>query len=168
MAEPTIPLSKEDSPVLFDLRNGLVVSYVLDQGGTLEYISYRDLELSGLRVGDLHSAAVRNLLEHVSKKTRVQPVGSIHAVFVDGNFEASLILLDEVWKSSFRPFVKGQYAVAIPARDMLAFGDASSPDALNDLAAVIGNVFPDGDHLISDRVFVRVDQSWKVRTANAR
>jgi len=163
LTEPAIQLSKGDSPVLLDLSNGLVVSYVLDEGDQLEYIRYRDLESSALRIEDLHSMALQNLLRHVSQKTRVQPHGSIFAVFVDNNFEASLLLLNEVWNSSFRSFVTGQYAVAIPARDMLAFGDASSPEAMEDLAAVIGNVFPDGDHLISDRIFVRINQDWKAR-----
>jgi len=47
----------------------------------------------------------------------------VFAFFMRGDFEASVILLDDLWDGESRQFVTGEYAAAIPARDMLAFCD---------------------------------------------
>lgn len=78
---------------------------------------------------------------------QVQPYGSIFAVIAGGNFEASLLLLDGLWERAFRQFVSGDYAVAIPSRDVLAFGDAGDAKVRVELRAVIDRVWPPGDHL---------------------
>jgi uncharacterized protein YtpQ (UPF0354 family) len=101
-----------------------------------------------------------------SRGVRVQPYGNIFAVLMGGDFEASLILLDAFWDKQLRQFVKGDYAVAVPARDMLAFCDASSEAGLDELRQVIQRVFPGGDHLLSDRIYVRRQLRWQVLSAN--
>jgi len=154
-AHPSVRLSDEDSPVLLDIGNGLVVAYVVDGQDSLMFVNRRDLRDHQLDVPSLHAIGLENLLQLSREKTRVQPYGNIFAVFLDGNFEASLLLLDPLWDKGLRHLFPGPYAAAIPARDLLAFGDASSTGAIEDLTALIGRTFPDGDHLLSDRIFTR-------------
>ena len=77
-----------------------------------------------------------------------------------GNFEASLILLDDLWDGAFQQFVDGPRAVAIPARDILVFADARRADACGELRDVIARVWPGGDHLLSDKLFTRTAGAW--------
>jgi hypothetical protein len=56
---------------------------------------------------------------------------------MEGNFEASVLLLDTVWDISLAKHVNGNFVAAIPARDVLAFGDSTSPEAIAELRDVI-------------------------------
>ena len=148
-----IELSGDDSPVLRDLNNGLLVAYVVDIGSTFQWVQFRDLKKDAIDEQQLHALGIANLERLAATQTRVAPYpnGSMYAVFLDGNFEASLILLDHLWEGSFRQFVSGQYAVAIPARDILAFCDASSPEGLHELREVLRRLNEAGmDHPISN------------------
>jgi hypothetical protein len=42
-SEPTVSLNHEDSPVLRDLHNGLVVAYLVDVGTSFEYLQNRHI-----------------------------------------------------------------------------------------------------------------------------
>jgi uncharacterized protein YtpQ (UPF0354 family) len=72
-----------------------------------------------------------------------------------GDFEASLILLDQLWDEHFRQFVSGDYAIAIPARDVLAFCDDDSEEGIGELEQLFARIAPMDDHLISDKLYVR-------------
>ena len=161
--EPAVILSEDDSPILRDLGNGLAISYVVDEGNRFAYIQGRHLKEQGIDRDQLHSTGIKNLQGIASTNLRVQPYQNTFAVLLDGNFEASLILIDQLWDSTFRQFVKGEYAVAVAARDILAFGDASSRAAIVELSGIISRIFPDGDHLLSDRILVRKGGVWKQR-----
>lgn len=95
-------------------------------------------------------------------EVRVHRSGSIFGVIAGGNYEASLLLLDELWDSGLRQFVTGTYAAVVPARDILAFADASDSAALSQLREVVARVWPDGDHRLSQRLFTRADGVWKL------
>src|SRR5213080_2033203 len=78
----------------------------------------------------------------------------VFAFFMRGDFEASVILLDDLWDGESRQFVTGEYAAAIPARDMLAFCDSSSADGVAELQRIIERVQPTGDHLLTKTIYV--------------
>jgi uncharacterized protein YtpQ (UPF0354 family) len=67
----------------------------------------------------------------------MSPYGNVFTFLMDGDFEASIMLLDEFWDGEFRKFVTGKYAAAIPARDVLAFCDADSTAGIAELQEVI-------------------------------
>ena len=91
------------------------------------------------------------------------PKGQMFAVLMGGNFEASLILLDCLWDDSFRQFAAGQYAIAIPARDILAFCDSSSVEGLRELQRVSQAAHSSPiDHPLSDRLYLRMGSRWQV------
>lgn len=164
---PAIVLSQDDSPVLRPFSDPLLVSYVVDAGESYELVQYRHLAEEGIDEAALHRIGLENLAQLANdRSTRVQPYGNIFAVMMGGDFEASLILLDALWDEHFRQFVGGDYAVAVPARDVLAFCDASSMAGLDELRHVIHRVFPAGDHLLSDRLHVRRQGTWEPLIVN--
>jgi hypothetical protein len=78
--------------------------------------------------------------ELAEQHLQIQPYGPVFALFMEGNFEASVLLLDTLWNVSFAKHVRQEFVVAVPARDVLAFGDSSSAEAIAELNAITGQV----------------------------
>jgi hypothetical protein len=162
---PSITLSGPDAPVLRRLTSGLLVAYLVDAGDQFEYVQERDLAQDGINADELHAIGLANLASRDAGGVRVapHPGGQMFAVLMGGNFEASLILVDWLWDEGFRRFVGGDYVVAVPARDLLAFCDVTSADGLRDLGAVCQRAQSPGvSHRISDRLYRRRDRGWQV------
>jgi uncharacterized protein YtpQ (UPF0354 family) len=158
-------LSFDDSPVMRDLDNGLLVAYLIDEGSAYGYAQYRDLTTSGVTENVLHAAAIENLYALAEQKLKVQPHGSIFALLMGGTFEASMVLLDDLWEHSLSDYVSGDFLVAIPARDVLAFGEASSPAAVNELQAVISRLMDSGGAELSTALYRRKGAAWLAHDA---
>jgi hypothetical protein len=83
----------------------------------------------------------------------MQPYGPVFALFMEGNFAASVLLLDTLWDVSFTKPVREEFVVALPARDVLASGDSSSAEAMAELNAITGRMYARGrgGHQLSPR-----------------
>lgn len=161
-SDTVVELSYDDSPVLRPLVVPLLVSYVVDAGDRYELVQNRHLKDEGIDEQALHRIGLANLAQLVNERPpQVHPYGHIFAVVMGGDFEASLLLLDSLWEKRFRQFVHGDYAVAVPARDILAFCDASSTEGLHELREVIQRVFATGEHVLSSRLYVRHQGRWE-------
>jgi uncharacterized protein YtpQ (UPF0354 family) len=158
---PAVALGHDDSPVLRHLGNGLLVTYVVDSGQSFEYVQNRHLSKAGVTGDDLHAAAVNNLLVFMGERTRMQPHGNIFAMFLDGNFEASLLLADQLWDQSLISYAPNGFVIAVPARDVLAFADVKSVAGIAELRGVVSRLFPKGDHLISRELYLRESGRWE-------
>jgi uncharacterized protein YtpQ (UPF0354 family) len=157
---PAMALGHDDSPVLRDLGNGLLVAYVVDGGQSFEYVQNRHLAKAGITTDDLHAAAMNNLLGFMGERTRMQPHGNIFGMFLDGNFEASLLLVDQLWDQALVSYAPNGFVVAVPARDVLAFADVNSTAGIAELRGFVSRLFPNGDHLISQDLYSRRPGHW--------
>ncbi len=158
---PVVPLPPDATPVVRHYSSDLCICYAVDCDKFYEYVQERHLQLDGIDRDELHRIGLRNLRTIVAQRqARVQPYQGVFAFLMGGDFEASVILLDDLWDGEFRQFVTGEYAAAIPARDMLAFCDSSSVEGLTELQRIIERVHPTGDHLISRTIYVRRDSGW--------
>ena len=146
--------------MLKDLGNGLLVAYVIDLGDRLQYIQQRHLEASGLVESELHCHALNNLMGLVKDKLRVEAHGKAFAVLLDGNFEASLILLDDLWDESLAHRVVTGFIAVIPARDVLAFCDVDSLEGITELRGVVTRANAGGDHLLTPVLYRRQGRTW--------
>jgi uncharacterized protein YtpQ (UPF0354 family) len=159
-ANVDVVLSRPNSPVITDLGNGLLVSYIVDHGNHFEYVLERHLADCDLSQSELHQRAINNLLE-LARTTHIdiRPHCNIFAVIFGGNFEASLILLDGLWEHYLNHLAPNGFVVAIPCRDILAFCDAKSETGIDELHQLIARV-KDGDHPISPVLYRRYGSSW--------
>lgn len=156
-----VTLSRADSPVLRPLGDELLIAYAVDVGASYQLVQYRHLDDERVSEEQLHEVGIHNLLTIASERDlRVQPYQNIYAVLMGGDFEASLILLDQLWEHQFRQFVAGEYAIAVPARDILAFCDSTSSRGLAELRQLIERVHATGDHPLSNRINVRRQALW--------
>ena len=157
---PAMTVEGDNAPVLKRLACGLLVAYLVDQGDRFSYIQGRDLRATGINADQLHARAVANLGKLAEGRVTVRKHSLIWALFCDGNFEASLILLDEMWDHALSSYHAGEPVIALPARDILCFCKSSSTAGVAELRAVIKRCWPLGDHLISDQLFQRRGRAW--------
>lgn len=163
--KPAVELGNDDSPVTKDIGSGLLVTYLVDAGDSFRYVQSRDLDADSVNQVEFHESAVDNLLNlAATTELRVAPHGNIFAVLMDGNFEASLILVDQLWRDNFRQFVTGDYLVAIPTRDVLAFCERSSVEGRSELLELIERMRDSDDHPISHQLFVRSDKGLNIES----
>jgi uncharacterized protein YtpQ (UPF0354 family) len=156
-----LDLDEDELPVLTPFSGGLVVSYALDCEDALELIQAGDLTDAGITREQLHTAAVENLARLAKGRLSLRRTDHCSALFLDGNFEASLLLLDALWDTNLRDCYQ-RPVIAVPSRDVLAFCDISSGAGIEELRALIARVWPGGEHLLSDKLFSRVDGRWAV------
>lgn len=160
---PALELSADDSPVLEDFVGDLLVSYVIDEGTQFAFLSEAQLRALTITRGDLRAAALRNLATKVEETgIRLAPYGRIVAVLFDGNFEASLMLHDELW-THIQAQVGPEILAVAPARDILAAGP---PSAVGELRQVIERTWPNCDYLLSREVYERVGDGWRLHMPN--
>jgi uncharacterized protein YtpQ (UPF0354 family) len=153
--------SKDDEPVLRNLHNGLLVAYLVDRGDDFQYVSHRNLKTEGISEEALHKNAVANLAKLAQRKLRVTDQDGYYAVFLDGNFEASLVLVDQLWDRGMARLVSSEFLACVPARDILAFCDSGSPSGVEKLRNVINRVWPDGHHLLTRSLYRRRHSRWE-------
>jgi hypothetical protein len=158
-----VELLGPDAPVLRPLAPGLLVTYVVDEGEQFTFVQHRHLEKEGCSEDELHAVALENLAEQASGSLEVAKNSEVFAVLMGGNFEASMMLLDDVWDNGFQQFVSGDYVVACPARDVMGFCDARSAAGVQELLTVSAIARDDDtDHPLSDRLYRRVGGGWEV------
>ncbi len=165
---PIITLPHDDSPVLTTFGKDLLVAYVVDGTDAFTYIQHRDLSSSAITQDQLHETGLQNLAAIANNRNlRVfpHPSGEMFGVLLDGNFEASLILLDSLWDGSFRQFVKGDYIIAIPTRDVLAFCDSRSSAGREQLRGILDQLKNSKDHPLSQDLYVRRNGKWEPENA---
>ena len=156
--EACLPIG--DTPVVTDLGGGLCVTYVIDRAPELVYIRNRDAAEAGLSTADIHGMAVENLAALARQRLRITPYGNIFAVMLDGNFEASLILVDSLWEKGLAHLAPRGFVAAIPARDILAFCDRGSDAGIIELGQLVERVGA-GDHMVSRALHARIGRTWQ-------
>ena len=159
-----VSLSESDSPVLVDLKNGLVVAYVVDDGQAFSYIQHLHLTEAGIEISQLHEYGLSNLRQIAAEQLQVREYGPIYTVFLDGNFEASLILVPELWDKGLAHLVRGEFIAALPARDVLAFCDLSSSEGIAELKKVVLRVAGE-DHLLTSSLYWWMGSHWTQHVA---
>ncbi|MEP7300030.1 MAG: hypothetical protein ABI699_00760 [Caldimonas sp.] len=160
-AAPEIALPQPDAPVVTLLGNGLCVVYLVEEGEHLAFVQNRRLDgvVGGAKA--LHAVGLANLSKLAEAKLRMRPYGDVTGLFLDGLFEASLILLDDLWDGPLAAQAPNGPVVALPTRDVLAFCDARSAPGIEALRALAARTVTTGDHVITDTLYRRQDGQWR-------
>ena len=169
--DAALHLTGDDAPVLTPLGANMNIAYLVDDGASLAYVQARHLDQLDGRRDRLARLGLRNLMKLAGERMKVRTYNNIYAVFLDGHFEASLTLLNELWDETLAGMVPNGPIVAMPTRDVLAFCDAESRQGIAELQDMVARVWRDGtpDHALSRDLFYRTEQRWKtMRSASAR
>lgn len=136
------------------------IFYLVDEGDSYHMITHRDLEEAGISDDHLHELALENLKTEANNNFQLRRGADDVFIFTgSSDFIASAILLDRFWDERHPDGV----AVAIPARDVLAFCAADNEAGIAGLVkacdAITAN---DPSHPISRNLHVRKNGEWEV------
>jgi uncharacterized protein YtpQ (UPF0354 family) len=163
---PAVWLAAQDAPVLTELGNELLVGYVVDQGSRFQYVQRRHLLAEGMTEAELHRNAVANLALLLNDRgAEVHPCADGFVVVFDGNFEASLLLVDDLWDRQFAHLAPNGFVAAVPNGNNLAFCDLKTPEGPLQLRRIIQRVGV-GNHPISTALHYRdpTRRDWRPYT----
>jgi len=163
VSAPGIRLPEDDQPVVLSAKGAFGVIYLVDQGHGFRYVTEGDIRAAGVTPSQLYQIGLNNLTGLISKSKgglKGQPLGNSYGLVLDGNFEASLVLVDALWDGMLKKYLPNTPVVAIPSRDICAFCDAKSLEGISELKGVSERVSQGGAHLISPLLFTREDGKW--------
>lgn len=136
-------------PVFEDFNKELIIVYAEDSKTRTRYLNTAE------DIGDrnaLRALAIENLRRIVPKfEQRVNDAG-FSLVSAGGDYEPSLLLLDDVW-SSGQIKVEGDIVVAIPARDVLLITGSRNRKGLKAVRSLNGDLTK-GAHRLTETLFV--------------
>ena len=141
--------------VVDDYNEDLVVVYGLDSPTAIQYVNRSSFEVSGVPRAELRSIAIENLRRLVPN-IEVHKGAVVSMITAGGDYEASLLLLDEVWRGD-KVSVEGDMLVTIPARDVLLFAGSNTPGAVEQLRTMGDKFAKQGGHTLTPTLFVRQD-----------
>ena len=153
------PDQADDGHVTEDINDALIVVYAIDTPSNIAYLNPAELDGLGVKREDLRALAVRNL-RGLLPGIRVERGDTLSMVVADGNYEASLLLFDDLWaRESER--MRGAPVAAVPARDLLLFADSADADAVAQLRQLAAKARAEATYGLTDRIFLRSDSGWQ-------
>jgi len=127
----------------------LVIVYAQDDPNRMRYLTTQ--EDFGLSREELRSLAIANL-KRVLPKIEMGRVGDVALMSAGGNYEASLLLIDDIW-SSGQIQVNGDIVVAIPTRDTLLVTGSRSRSGLKLVRELTAKFKSQGPYELTDTLF---------------
>ena len=127
----------------------LVIVYAQDDPNRMRYLTTQ--EDFGLSRAELRSLAIANL-KRVLPKIEMGRVGDVALMSAGGNYEASLLLIDDIW-SSGQIQVNGDIVVAIPTRDTLLVTGSRSRSGLKLVRELTAKFKSQGPYELTDTLF---------------
>ncbi len=143
------------------LNDELAVVYAIDTPNNIAYLSPDMLDALGVDRGELRALAVRNL-RGLLPGIEVQRGEKLGMVVADGNYEASLLLFDDLWAREGER-LRGPTVAAVPARDLLLFADGADAEAVAQLQALATKMHAEATYALTDRLFLRDNDDWRPR-----
>jgi hypothetical protein len=131
-------------------NNELIIAYAQDDPARMRYLT--TAELAGEDRAALRALAIGNLVR-LLPKIEMQAGPQLSVITAGGDYEASLLLLDELW-SGGQIKVEGDIVVAIPARDMLFITGSRSRAGLKALRELAAKAVAEESHRLTSTLFV--------------
>jgi uncharacterized protein YtpQ (UPF0354 family) len=144
---------KQPEAQVFDEYNEqLLVVYAEDTPSNIRYVSEADLKKAGVDHAHLRELAVNNLRRKLPKvEKQTGPLFSM--LTAGGNYEASLLLLDEWW-SGDRLKVDGDIVVAVPSRDVLLVTGSRNAAGIAKLRELAGRIVAESNYTLTSDLYV--------------
>jgi uncharacterized protein YtpQ (UPF0354 family) len=164
-----VTLEVKDQPVLHAVGNSFLCVYLIDTGEHWRYVQQGELAVlkahnAKADIRGLHEFALINLARLASEKLRLMPLANSQGLLLDGQFEASLLLQDDLWDESLASYAPNGFIAAAPTRDVLAFCDSKSEQGIRELTELAQCTYNNGQHRISPALLERINGEWRVRS----
>lgn len=143
-------LSDEDVILFEPYNDDLVVLYVEDTETSMSYLSEASIE-GKIGRDTLYTFALANLKRELPEFEK-HGEGAVYMLTLDGNYEASLLLFDEIWKKD-EFGVSGDIVVAVPNRDLLMVTDSRDAEGVRQMKELADKQYSEGNHSISANLY---------------
>jgi uncharacterized protein YtpQ (UPF0354 family) len=157
--DTSVTIQKKEDIILEPFIADIFITYAIDQPLYYQYITNNDLEKWKIDIKELRPIAIENL-RRLSENIQFIGDSTYGAIYIDGNNEAVLVLIDQVWDRLFSNFKINDIIVAIPSRDVLLFSSYGNEKGLIKLKEGVLKISAQGDHLISRWIIRRKDNTW--------
>jgi uncharacterized protein YtpQ (UPF0354 family) len=142
------------------LAGDIWIIYAMDQPGAVLPLGNAQLEKLAVSNGDLRQLAVANLKKMLPGIER-RSAGSLHVLSAGNCYEASLLLLDDLW-DELQKTVTGDVVAGVPSRTMVLFTGIGSAEGIVAVRQRVREVYSTGHGPISQTLLRRVSGSWQV------
>ena len=142
------------------------VMYMVDEGDHYTSINQSELEAVGMTLDSLHRLALNNLKKLVQGDQpglKFQPGPLLKMFMMGGDFESSLVLVDELWDVSVPHETPGDLNVCIAARDICIYCSAQSTQGLARLREIAKDLEQRSpQNFISTQILRRARGRWSI------
>jgi len=138
----------------------LAIFYAEDSPKNIRYLTEESFAELGLDRATLREQSIGNLLDLISGY-EVMGGDGLYMVTAGGDYEASLLLIDQVWDSEAMP-VDGDFVVAIPARDLLIVTGSENSEAIGRLREMASESAASFSYSLTPVLFIRKDGAFEV------
>lgn len=141
----------EGAQVLYDpINTELFVIYAVNGQDAFRYLTEPELQQMNLSREELKIVSVENLINQI--EVGLQEEENYYLLVADGNFEASFLLIPEVWTKENFP-VQGNIVVAVPSRSVLMVTGSQETESIKLLKEKSKEILANSNHIISDKLF---------------
>lgn len=145
------PCGPNPQLLFLPLAGDIIVVAALDLPKITSFVTVGEGGPYGMSSEDIFDTAFANLNRRIGKLQLYEFGGPVRVLGFDNDYNASLLLAPRAWESV--PNLPRKIAIAVPARDIVAFVDADDPQALAALRGVAK--MPDNGFPISRQLFLR-------------
>jgi hypothetical protein len=160
-----VPLVRTETGVFSEhLVGPLWVQYAVESKQVFTTVTPDELSGLGLDLASARALALENLRRRLPPAHFTGHLGVYMLTLPGegGHFEASLLLLDEVWARA-APLVKGDVVAALPGRDLLLFTGTDDVEGLKKVRSVAADALEKGlEHPLTQQLIVRREGGWRV------
>ena len=144
-------IEKPPEWIMEDFDQQFVILYAEDSEKSIRYLSPADLKATKLAPGELRTVACENLKRLLPKIEQYRSHGC-YVLSAGGSYEASLLLLDSLWKDQVK--VKGEIVMAVPARDIFLVAGSEDANGLESLKKMAREYFGERVYPLTSKLFV--------------
>lgn len=162
-------LSKTDKTKTYDVPEANIVFsnvcedlnclYAIDTEDVLEIIQGRHLGEWNINKDRLHTLALENFRSLIVQKMATQGDANGIMFIVDGNLEAGLVLIDEIW-TQLQEQIGEEVVITVPSRDVIMATGKSNRTMIDKFKENSKQILLTGGHPLSKNLFIRKDEQW--------
>lgn len=144
-------VTKDIDGVYEKYNDQLIIAYAEDADNEIRYLTQNDLKFISFELRSLKELAIKNLDEILTSIKR-KDGGGFYMVIAGGNYEASIILLDNFLTKENFP-IDGDMVVAIPNRDMLLITGSNNKPGISKIKELANNTYKTGNYKLSNYLY---------------
>ena len=152
----------EHLPIFEPLIGELLVTYAFDLPEQFVMANPTNMARAGISLDEARALACANLRSRLPELEYVRGPG-VSLVVTGGDWEACLLLLNEVWQGTQARFNAG-FVVCAPRRDRLLISDGVDAQTIASMRQAADRFFAERDdgHALSVQLMTRLGGQWRL------